>query len=80
MTRAWLVKDENGVYRLRLEKEIEERLNPIPQKQDFKFWLKASGYVVATLLAGFGALIGFLVMCSFALVFWGIGKVRRTWR
>lgn len=64
MTRAWLTQGKDGIYRPRLEMEIEERMNSVQRKQELKFWLKVSGYVGATLLAGLGALIGFLVMCS----------------
>ena len=78
MTRAWLVKGQDGIYRPRLETELEERMNPVPTKQNFKFWLKVSGYVVATVLAGLGALIGFLVMCSFSAVAWVVGK--KVWK
>lgn len=62
-----------------LETEIEARMQPAPAR-DRWFWLRASGYFAATMFAGLGILIGMLVMCGFAAVFWGIDRMRKVWK
>jgi hypothetical protein len=42
--------------------------------------MKAAGYFAATVLVGLGVLMGMIVVTGFAVLFWGMGKVRRVWR
>ena len=42
--------------------------------------LRSTGLVVLTLLIGFGVLVGMLVICGFAAVFWVLGRIWRGLR
>lgn len=74
MTRPTLTESADGIYRPSLEDQIHERMHPV-EERDAWFWLRASGYFAATVLAGLGVLVGMLVVCGFAAVFWGIKKL-----
>ena len=79
MTRPTLTKSADDIYRP-LESQIEERMNPPLPARDKWFWLRTSGMFAATILAGLGVLIGMLIICGFAGVFFVIGKIRRGWK
>ena len=76
-----LVRQPDGSFKASPNAQIEERMNPeiiLPSRTVLT--AKAAGYFVATLLAGLGVLVGMLIVCGFAGLFWGIGKMRRAWK
>ena len=79
MARSNLTEHPDGIYRP-LESQIEERMNPPLPARDKCFWLRTFGVFAATILAGLGVLIGMLIICGFAGVFFVIGKIRRGWK
>jgi len=79
MTRPTLIKSADDIYRP-LDVQIEERMKPPEPVKDRWFWLRAFGYFTGTLLAGLGVLLGILIVCGFAVVFWGVGKIWRAWK
>ena len=81
MTRPTLTPDPTGTYRPRLEQELHEAMTREPKTPGrAEMTLKSAGMFLATVLAGFGVLIGMLVVCGFALVFWVMRKVWRVLR
>lgn len=77
MTRPTLTQQADGIYRPSLEDQIHERMHPVERRSDWRIYLETAGYLAATVFAGIGILIGMIVICGFAAVFWGIDKLRR---
>lgn len=71
-----LVRQKDGSFSVPLDRQIEERMRPPVPERDRWFWLRAAGYFIATLAIGLGVLMGMVILCGFAAVFWVLNKVR----
>ena len=78
MTRPTLVPGRDGLYRPALEQDIHEAMTreaAVPSRAEMA--LRAAGYFAATVLVGLGVLIGMIVVCGFAGLFWVLGAIIR---
>jgi len=78
MTRPTLVPGRDGLYRPELEQKLHDAMTreaAAPSRAEMA--LRAAGYFAATVLVGIGVLIGMIVVCGFAVVFWVLGAIIR---
>lgn len=79
MTRPTLIICRDGLYRPALEQKLHEAMTreaAVPSRAEMT--LRAAGYFAATVLVGLGVLIGMIVVCGFAGLFWVLGKMWRA--